>query len=62
MPTDPPNPLQYRSGGGDAEEDTRTMRRSVRTWLLLCVVWAVGLAVWAVYLAIIAVVVIGVLA
>ena len=61
MPTDPPNPLQYRSGG-DAEEDARTVHRSVRTWLMLCVVWAVGLAVWAVYLAVIAVVVIRVLA
>ena len=60
MPTDPPSPLQYRSTD-DAAEDARTMRRSLQTWALLCLVWVVGLAVWIVYLAVIAVVVIRVI-
>ena len=61
MPTDPPSPLQYRSTD-DAAEDARTMRRSLQTWALLCVVWVLGLAVWVVYLAVIAVLVIRVVA
>lgn len=57
MSTDP-NPLAYRSKGDAVEDDVRTMRRSLRTWVLLCLVWAAGLVVWSGYLALI---VIGVL-
>lgn len=38
MPADP-NTLDYR----------RTPRRSLRTWLILLVVWGLGLIVWAAY-------------
>ena len=48
------NPLGYRSKGDAVVDDVRTMRRSLRTWVLLCVVWAVGLVVWAGYLALVA--------
>jgi len=47
-------PLPYRSKGDAIAEDVREMRRSVRTWVLLCLVWAGGLIVWAGYLALIA--------
>lgn len=45
-----PTPLAYRSRGDAAGDDQLAMRRSMRTWLLLCGVWGVGMAVWAVYL------------
>ena len=48
------NPLGYRSKGDAVVDDVRTMHRSLRTWVLLCVVWAVGLVVWAGYLALVA--------
>jgi hypothetical protein len=48
-----PNPLPYRSRGDAIADDVQTMRRSVRTWVVLCAVWAVGLVVWAGYLALI---------
>ena len=61
MPDDPnqhdPNQLAYRSKGDALAEDVDAMRRSFRTWVLLCAVWAVGLVVWAGYLALIAFVV-----
>jgi hypothetical protein len=44
MPADP-NTLEYR----------RTHRRSVRTWLILWLVWALGLIVWALYVVVIVV-------
>ena len=47
-------PLPYRSKGDAIAEDVREMRRSVRTWVLLCLVWAGGLIVWAAYVALIA--------
>jgi hypothetical protein len=53
MPDDS-NPLTYRSKGDAIAEDVESMRRSLRTWVVLCAVWAVGLAVWAGYLALIA--------
>ena len=49
-----PKQLGYRSRGDAAGDDARAMRRSVRTWVVVCVVWLVGLAVWAVYLGAIA--------
>jgi hypothetical protein len=48
------NPLAYRSKGDAADDDVQTMHRSLRTWVLLCVVWGVGLVVWAGYLALVA--------
>ena len=53
MPDDP-NPLTYRSKGDAIAEDVETMRRSLRTWVVLCAVWSVGLVVWAGYLALVA--------
>ena len=44
-------PLGYRSGEDAAGDDTRSLRRSLRTWLILLAVWAVGLCVWVAYLA-----------
>jgi hypothetical protein len=44
-------PLGYRSGQDAAGDDERSLRRSLRTWLMLLAVWAVGLCVWGVYLA-----------
>ena len=52
MSTEQP-PLPYRPKADAVADDAREARRSVRTWLVLCVVWAVGLAVWAAYLALI---------
>jgi len=50
--TDPSQPrLDYRSGNDARLDDVRAMRRSVRTWAVLTVVWLIGLAVWATYLA-----------
>lgn len=43
--------LDYRSGADVAGDDARAMHRSVKTWLLLGVVWIVGVGVWVVYLA-----------
>ena len=52
MAEDPQSkPLGYRSGTDAAGDEARTLRRSLRTWLMLVVVWAVGLCVWVVYLA-----------
>jgi hypothetical protein len=51
------NPLPYRSKGDAIAEDVDTMRRSFRTWAVLCAVWSVGLVVWMGYLALIAFVV-----
>ena len=51
---DESTPLPYRSGGDALADDVREMRRSLRTWVVLCAVWAVGLVVWAGYLALIA--------
>jgi hypothetical protein len=48
------NPLGYRSKGEAVADDVQTMRRSLRTWVLLSVVWVVGLVVWAGYLALVA--------
>ena len=42
MPADP-NTLEYR----------RSPRRSLRTWLILWLVWGIGLIVWAVYVVVI---------
>jgi hypothetical protein len=44
------NPLPYRSGTDAAADDARAMRRSLKTWTILCLVWVVGLGVWAAYL------------
>ena len=52
--THDPKQLGYRSGSDAAGDDVRAMRRSVRTWLVVCLVWLVGLAVWVVYLGAIA--------
>jgi uncharacterized membrane protein YccC len=48
------NQLGYRSRSDAVSDDVRAMRRSLRTWVVVCVVWLVGLAVWAVYLGAIA--------
>ena len=42
--------LDYRSGRDAVDDDAKAMRRSLRTWLVLAVVWVVGLAVWVIYL------------
>ena len=54
---DETNPLEYRSKGDAVSDDVRTMHRSLRTWVMLCTVWAVWLVVWAGYLALIALIV-----
>ena len=52
MADDPQSkPLGYRSGQDAAGDEARSLRRSLRTWLMLLAVWAVGLCVWVVYLA-----------
>ena len=52
MADDPQSkPLGYRSGKDAAGDEARSLRRSLRTWLMLLAVWAVGLCVWVVYLA-----------
>ena len=56
MPDDS-NRLEYRSTGDAATDDARSMRRSLRTWVVLAAVWAAGLVVWVGYLALIAVVI-----
>lgn len=45
-----PTQLGYRSRGDAAGDDVVAMRRSVRTWVVVCLVWLVGLAVWVIYL------------
>jgi len=52
--THDPTQLGYRSRNDAVVDDVRAMRRSVRTWLVVCLVWLVGLAVWLVYLGAIA--------
>ena len=47
------NRLDYRSGRDTAADDSRAMRRSLRTWTLLTAVWVVGVGVWIVYLVVI---------
>ena len=44
------DPIPYRSGR-DAAGEPKIVPRSLRTWLLMSVVWLVGLGVWVVYLA-----------
>ena len=61
MPVDP-NPLQYRSDSEARSDDVRAVRRSLRTWLILWLVWAVGLVVWVGYIIVIGAVVIKVFA
>jgi hypothetical protein len=48
--THDPTQLGYRSRSDAVGDDVRAMRRSVRTWVVVCLVWLVGLAVWVVYL------------
>ena len=43
--------LDYRSGADAAIDEARAVHRSIRTWLILLVVWVVGIGVWVVYLA-----------
>ena len=51
MAQDPASkPIPYRSGRDPASGDPMIVPRSLRTWLLMSVVWLVGLAVWVVYL------------
>ena len=52
MPADP-NPLNYRPKAEADHEAALATRRTLRTWLILSLVWAVGLVVWVVYLALI---------
>jgi hypothetical protein len=51
------NRLEYRSGRDTIVDDTRAMRRSLRTWALLAGVWTLGVGVWVVYLVALGVVV-----
>ena len=44
--SDPPPP-------DAAKDDVRAMRRSLRTWVALFLVWGVGLVVWVAYLVLI---------
>jgi hypothetical protein len=44
------DPLPYRSGRDAARGEPKIVPRSLRTWLLMSVVWVVGLGVWVVYL------------
>jgi hypothetical protein len=51
MAADPSGRLDYRSGVDAVGDDARAMHRSVRTWVVLLLVWTVGMGVWVVYLA-----------
>ena len=48
-----PDPLTYRPSTDPALEPAPPAARSLRTWLVLCVVWLIGTGVWALYLALI---------
>jgi hypothetical protein len=50
-PPPPPDRLDYRSGSDTLADEAAAMHRSVRTWLVLSVVWVIGVCVWVVYLA-----------
>ena len=56
-PPSPASPLSYRNGPEARTDYVSGEQRSVRQWLLLCVVWVVGLGVWGVYIAMIIVLV-----
>ena len=60
--SDDPTTLAYRSRGDALADDVTSAHRSLRTWLILCTVWAIGLVVWVGYLALIAFLVLRVLA
>jgi hypothetical protein len=53
MPGDQ-NPLSYQSSPDARRDVMSAMHRSLKTWTILWIVWAVGLLIWIAYLLLIA--------